>query len=738
MKNIMPNISDHIWNNMIFIRYARKLNLTNVYHEYNSKFNSSISEIENLYPIEIYMKNIENFKFIRKVTKNYNEGLKLAEELCQKYSSTQSNYSHMNLNQSQNLNNISFPEKEEVESEINSSYLGIKGYFLYKLGKIRDSHDCFVKAVDLNQTDYRLYLDWAELSENVLFTLKNTKLEKTWFENTLINNFMTIVFKLDKSKSIIPKIFYLIRKFPNQLIGSNFDKYLENIPTWVWIFWIPQIFDLLKTLLINPQNTFILNILKKVSTAYPQYVYYQLLILQNSTNLKDLYNLKSEEEVKIIKKTLEELRKIIIDIDKQKDSVKKIDIIVDEINKKMEKNFDDIILNHLTNFLNFRNTKKLEDGVNIINRYINQLKCINESIRGEYTKQIFDEFEKLIKEGNFDLYNLYEKIKNWRFFINSKRATGSNFKDIHQILDRNLCNSNFEEVEIPGFFTNKIQEPTEDNKVYISRFESEFNFKFINFAHKKLIIRGSNEKLYSFKIVNEIYGKDNSDIRISQMQVLLNYIFATNKDTYKSNIKFNLPIRFQITSFYKIIQEDSSYYYLDEVFDFCMQKMGYDPEISSKIYNQEFKKFFPNVLCENIENPIVNKEVYTRMAEIFPVYKLKNFIHKFIINCDEIFIFRKQFATSYALNNLIGNIFRIQDELYLDKISFNKETGSVTFHGMKYFKPENLSRLMSYSSGSIQNNTSNSLLVQGSTSNSCLNKKDMIPFRLSRNINVNK
>ena len=697
---------------MIFIKYARKLNLNTVYYEYLDKFKTSIKGLENYYPIEIYMKNMEEFKFIRKVNKNYSEGLKLADELCSRY----------NNNFSTNIPNSDI-EKEEIESEINASYLTMKGYFFYKTGKVKDAHDCFVKSVNLNPTDFRIWNDFAEMSENILNTIKGKKIEKTWFENTLINNFMVIVFKLDKAKYIIPKIFKTIKKFPNQIIGSNFDKYLENIPTWVWLFWIPQIFELLKTCLINSNNTFIFNILKKISSAYPQNIYYHLMFFLNS-NLKETFNIKTNEENEIIKKSLEELKKIIIETEKRIESIKKIDIIMDEINKKMERNFDDIILNHLTNFLNFRNIKKLEEGIDRVKKYINQLKEISVNIRGEYIDKILGEFEELFKTRNFDIYDLSEKIKNWRYFINSKRATRTNFRDIHQILEKNLYNMNFEEVEIPGFFSNKIIEPTADNKVFISRFESEFNFKFINFANKKLIIRGSNEKLYSFKIVNEIFGKDNSDFKIAQMQVLLNYIFATNKDTYKCNIKFNLPIRFQITNLYKIIQEDTSYYHLDEVYDYCMQKMGNEPEISYKIYHEEFKKNNPNLICENLENPKIVKQVYKKMCEILPVYKLKNFIHKFIINCDEIFIFRKQFATSYALNNLMSNIFKVQNELSLDKISFNKETGSITFHGMKYFKPENFN--LYFNNKNLVNNIN--------PSNQ--NKKDMIPFRLSRNINV--
>lgn len=742
----MPNISDHIWNNMIFIKYARKLNLTTVYYDYLAKFNSSISELENFYPIEIFMKNMEHFKFIRKVSKNYAEGLKIAEDLCAKYSSSALNQINSLSSSSNSNNNLNMPgqpqrsefsEREEIDNQINASYLGMKGYFLYKTGKIKDAHDCFVKSVNLNQTDYKLYADWAEISENVLYTLKGTKLENIWFENTLINNFMTIVFKLDKAKYLIPKVFFLIKKFPNQIMGSMYDKYLENIPTWVWLFWIPQVYELLKTMLTTPQNTFIINILKKLAVQYPQNIYYQLNILLN-TNLKDIYNLHNSKEEEIIKQNLQEIKKLIHESDKQNDSIKKIDIILDETIKKMERFLDDIILNHLTHFLNFRNIKKIEDAVTLLKKYFAQLKHISANFRGEYINRIFEEFENLFKAGRFDLFDLYEKIKNWRYFIISKRATRTNFRDIHQVLDKNLCNMNFEEVEIPGYFTNKIQEPTQDNKVFISRFESEFNFKFINFANKKLIIRGMNEKLYSFKIVDEIYGKDNSDTKIAQMQVLLNHVFASNKDTYKGNIKFNLPIRFQLTNVYKIVQEESSYYYLDELYDFCMQKMGFDPEIYYRIYHEEFKKLYPDKPCESLEQPRIIEKVYYRMCEILPIYKLKNFIHKFIINCDEIFIFRKQFATSYALNSLMSNIFRVQDELYLDKISFNKETGSVTFHSMKYFKPENLNALnFNTITNNASTNTGSSTSVNLTGAIAPLSgKKEMIPLRLSRNIYV--
>lgn len=736
INSILPNISDHIWNNYIFIRYARKLNLTNVFQEYSAKFNTSIKDHENSYPIEVYLKNMEQMKYIRKNLMDYNEGLKMVEELCQKHIQPQ-NINQNNTNpliSDLNLNKIPdiYNKNDEYEgNEIFASYNHMKGYFQYKLGKIKEAHESFKTACECNQTDYKIYTDWSEMSENVLITLKGTKLETTWFENSLINNFMTIIFKLDKAKFIIPKIFYLIKKFPKQIIGEKFEKYLEQIPTWIWIFFIPQIFELLKIGIINNKNTFSMFILRKIANKYPQYLIYNLTFLLNS-NLKDTFNLTKSEDIEIIKSNLIELKEIINDPEKPVEPIKKIDIIMEEINKKMEKYYDDIFLNHFINFISFRNTKNVDDYASIIKKYTAHLNNIK-NVGGDYIPNILSEFDKLFQRENYDMCDLYEKIKNWRYFINSKRATRTNFREISQILEKNLCNLNFEDVEIPGFFTNKMVEPTEENIVYIGRFESEFNFKFLNYSNKKLIIRGSNEKLYSFKIISEFYGKDSTDYKISQMQYLLNQIFMKNKDAYKNNIKFNLPIKFQITNLYKIVQEDSLFYSLDEVYDFSMQKMGYDPEVFINFYKEEFKELYKDRKIENLENHEVIKRVYSRMKNILPAYNMKNFVHKFIINCDEIFIFRKQFATSYALNNLFCYLFKLQDEMYLDRITFNKETGSITLHGMKYFKYDNLVNLLY---ASEVNNSNPNIIKTVPLQVKNLIRKEIVPLRLSRNINV--
>lgn len=679
--NAYPNVSDHIWNNMMCIKYARKLNLMDVYNEQLDIFNKSIIGLESSYSVELYNKNLEHFKFIRNNRKDFAKGLELADELLKTY----------NLNNPGNYSNET--------SEIKASYLGAKGYFSFRLGKVIEAHECFKEAVKNNQTDYKIWLDWAEMSEYILNNVSDNKIEAQWFENSIINYFMVIIFKLDKAKFIIPRILRILLKYNQYKIIDQFNKLIDNIPSWVWLFWLPQLFELSYS---NSHYIMSIYIIKKIAVQYPQSVYYPLSCHYNS-NIDD-----SGIE---IKKYFEEIRKIIDEKDKHVQAIPKIEIIIGEIKNKLIRNSEEIMLNHLVSHLDIEGSNNLKDAREKISVYLNKLKQKHTSSAHNFSDFIVY-LENLLAKKEFTLFDLYSKLKSWRYHLQSLISTQSNFGELINILNNKLYNLNFEEVEIPGFYSNKIVEPTNENRIYITRFESEFSFKFANFSSRKLVIRGMNEKLFNFSIIYENFREFNDNL--SQLQALLNSIFASNKDTYKSNVKFNIPIRCSLNKELKIVQEEISQYYLNEVFEFEMQKCGFDPEVAYLIYNEELEKLQKSNLklqSNNFSSLEVLSNVYARMNKLLPIYSLKNFIHKFIINCDEIFIFRKQFSTSYALNSLIYYLFKTQKSITLNKISFNKETGSVTFH---------------HSTLPIFDDFNKNNLLQ----------KDIVPFRITRNINV--
>ena len=124
---------------------------------------------------------------------------------------------------------------------MSSNYMRNKAYFLYKEGAISSSNDSFKIACELNPTDYHIYYDWAIMCEDVALTIKGDISDKIWFENTIVNYFMVMIYKLDKSKFIIPRILYLIKIFDFKHL--DYHNKLNNLAPWVWLFLLTILFE---------------------------------------------------------------------------------------------------------------------------------------------------------------------------------------------------------------------------------------------------------------------------------------------------------------------------------------------------------------------------------------------------------------------------------------------------------------------------------------------------------------
>ena len=116
---------------------------------------------------------------------------------------------------------------------------------------------------------------------------------------------------------------------------------------------------------------------------------------------------------------------------------------------------------------------------------------------------------------------------------------------------------------------------------------------------------------------------------------------------------------------------------MDEVYEYCLQKRGYDPHISYQVFEEEGTK---NNLDQNYlyYSDINKQKVFEKMCKILPQDSFKNYVHKFILSSDDILLFRRQFAISYGINNLMNFIFN--EDIILKNISFNKDNGFCFFN----------------------------------------------------------
>ena len=649
----ITNFVDKVWNDMTYIKYARKLNLTETFYEKIKLFEQENRNKIGIYPYEIYCKDIEYIKFIRNNIYNYDLGIKLCDEY---------------------INDFNFLlqyETREFASYAINNFKEYKAYFYYKKGNILQAHNLFKESSiykNKESTNYRLYYDWAEMCEEIAILTKDEEFNSEWFENTIYNFLYTIIYKLDKSKFIIPRMITFIKEFKNESLKERFNEEIEEIPTWIWIFWLPILFENFNYYQRdNKKNDFFFTILKKVAIKYKQIIYYPFTIYEKIINNK--FGNASENP---LAEKYQKLKNIIYSENKYDHCIDKISLIIGELTKKEKENQE----NSLNSILDVcemitLNNQNFSDVKNFFEKFRKILKNFPDLV------QFKNNFEQLMNNPQITRNKLRECVIKNKFYNHNLVATENKFRKFTKLCEENIYNIDFNNIELPGYFSNKIEEPTEQNKIYISKFESEYSPKFINDARSKVFIKCSNDKVLNFIIVNQDADK-NIDMKINIMKIIFNFIFSKNYRTYKRKICFISPIKYHISYEIKIVEEDiSDKYNMDEIYEYCLQKRGYSPKIANQIFEEEAIKLNVNtdLVYYSSDN---NERLFYKMCEILPQDSLKNFIHKFILTSEEIFIFRNQFTISYSINSLLSFIFL--ENIIPKNISFNKETGYCIFN----------------------------------------------------------
>ncbi|KAI8019703.1 Transcription-associated protein 1 [Camellia lanceoleosa] len=97
--------------------------------------------------------------------------------------------------------------------------------------------------------------------------------DEIWLEYAVSCFLQGIKFGIPNGRSHLARVLYLLSfDTPNEPVGRAFDKYLDQVPHWVWLSWIPQ-------LLLSLQRTEAPHcklVLLKIATVYPQALYYWL------------------------------------------------------------------------------------------------------------------------------------------------------------------------------------------------------------------------------------------------------------------------------------------------------------------------------------------------------------------------------------------------------------------------------------------------------------------------------
>lgn len=167
----------------------------------------------------------------------------------------------LNLINSTNLEY--FPVKHKAE------IFRLRGDFLLKLNDCETANREYSNAISLFKNLPKGWISWGNYCD---LAYKETH-EEIWLEYAVSCFLQGIKFGIPNSRSYLARVLYLLSfDTPNEPAGRAFDKYLEQIPHWVWLSWIPQLLLSLQ----RAEASHCKLVLLKIATVYPQALYYWL------------------------------------------------------------------------------------------------------------------------------------------------------------------------------------------------------------------------------------------------------------------------------------------------------------------------------------------------------------------------------------------------------------------------------------------------------------------------------
>eukprot|EP01102_Stenamoeba_stenopodia_P009572 TRINITY_DN2839_c0_g1_i2.p1 TRINITY_DN2839_c0_g1~~TRINITY_DN2839_c0_g1_i2.p1 ORF type:complete len:406 (+),score=107.21 TRINITY_DN2839_c0_g1_i2:627-1844(+) len=228
-------------------------------------------------------------------------------------------------------------------------------------------------------------------------------------------------------------------------------------------------------------------------------------------------------------------------------------------------------------------------------------------------------------------------------------------------------------IEIPGQFTEE-REPSLDHHVRIERFGSEIEvLRKPWFGSRCLKIRGNTGETFSFCIQHNPLKVNPDEDRLIQLFRLFNHFFDKHRETRKRNVSISVPIIVSLSPFIRLVQASPNHTSLAAIYeDFCTEN-NIDPDAplmqfkkkSGSSRNSKLQMY--NDTLKNIPDNVLSRFVFRNMSSSLntPSPSFNN-----------LFTFKKNFTTQYAVSSFIGYIMGIGNRS-TQTVYFSQSTGDV-------------------------------------------------------------
>ncbi|EIW69900.1 hypothetical protein TREMEDRAFT_71446 [Tremella mesenterica DSM 1558] len=253
-----------------------------------------------------------------------------------------------------------------------------------------------------------------------------------------------------------------------------------------------------------------------------------------------------------------------------------------------------------------------------------------------------------------DMPKLREYIKRLQFWRDSYEKS-LDARPRAQPIDQGGCNlldfhhTRFDEVEVPGQYVQHVDQTEE--LVKIARFSSKAELgRGHGHCFRRVIMIGSNGATYTWNVQLPAARHCRREERLTQLFRIMNSVMKKRVETRRRNLQFHLPTAVALAPQLRLVQNDSSYVSLQDIYDDYCNKQGMSRENSimavydrmKLLHDPTMSRTDPRFLQLKIE---VMDEIQAKMV---PETILTNYMIKTMNSPDSLWLMRKQFALQTA------------------------------------------------------------------------------------------
>lgn len=369
-------------------------------------------------------------------------------------------------------------------------------YYLSK-GRVSAARDRLVECIsDLNRLDPKIWLSYARLNETV-YELKG---DIQSLLNALKGLLFATTLSLHKSRLIIPRILRLLRtRSPEHQGSEQLRAYLtsnvEQMPTWIWIFWAPQLLVMLQGERSTMEHTVACRLLLKLVKVYPQAAYYPL-------RAKFTHTLPRPDPADPLRELLKQLKV------RNPQVLHDIELIGKELGENVKPRPEESLcvwmrgLEIATFFQRADADARYRRCLDSIYKsYLQERQDVNARAASPLLRALAPSFcADFLAESTREpcIMKALLRLKNLKDFllstINSREQT-THLEELSPL----LAHFNRRGIEIPGQYLVSEAEPLPQRTVFLDRFDSLVHRSSLN--QRKVIFKGNNAKSYPFTAV---------------------------------------------------------------------------------------------------------------------------------------------------------------------------------------------------------------------------------------------